>query len=393
MNYRFLLTCIFSAVVLSMSAQYKTVVYDLEKNFFNEGQPLPYETYIMLNGQVPTDISMIELDIYKGGRVDGTPLFKSNWKKTNMDQTTFNLPVNYKLRQNNEYGFVLSYYYDITPDEKSALYRTLGTTVMTYIEQSVAIKGNDITMSKSHSKVHEDLNSIVIQGLQFYQNDLDYAFPGFSDIVKEKLKAFEQMNLKESKFYQFKTKKDSTYNKLEENHEYFQVRLNELKKLIDSELVAYLNTISYLTAEKKTITDYSTEKGQFILPINVGYGAIYNSGDFDNFSYGSSPYVGLSFPLANASLKSNILSNTNIAFGAYLNNFDDEDGAEVTGPFIGRPIFLGVGARAFKFFRLNAGVTALQKDAVDSNFDVNEIYLRPSINLNFEIGVWAGQLK
>jgi hypothetical protein len=162
---------------------------------------------------------------------------------------------------------------------------------------------------------------------------------------------------------------------------------------VDAELIAYLNTVSYVTAEVKKVNNYATEKGQFILPVNIGYGAIYNSGGFDSLSYGQSAYVGLSFPLGNSAFKSNILSNSSISFGAYLSNFDDENGEEITGPFIGRPLFLGVGTRAFKLLRVNAGVTALQKNSSDSNFDVSEIYLRPSINLSFELGVWIGQLK
>jgi hypothetical protein len=377
----------------SLSAQYKTVVYDMEKNFFNEGQMLPFETYLMVNGHVPADVSLINMEIHPSGLIDSEFLYSATWKKSMPDETTFNLPLNYKLRQNSKYGIVVSYFYDITPKEKSALYRTLGSTVMSYIDQSVSIKGNDIHLSKNYKQLHSDLNSIVVQGLRFYDNDLQYPFPGFSEITKEKLKEFEKLNLNESKFYQFTSKEDSTYNKNKENYTYFQTRLGELKKLVDSELIAYINTVSYVMAEKKSITDYSTEKGQFILPVNLGYGAIYNSGNFDDFSYGSSPYVGLSFPLANASLKGNLLSNMNIAFGAYLNNFNDENDKEVTGPFIGRPLFLGVGARAFKFLRFNAGVTALQKDGLDPTFDVNQIYLRPSVNLNFELGVWIGQLK
>jgi len=111
--------------------------------------------------------------------------------------------MNFKLRQNNEYDFKISYFFAITPNEKSALYRTLGSSVMTYIDQSVSINGNDIKMSKNYKKVHDDLDALVYQGLKFYQNDLAYEFPGFSDIIKEKLKQFEDLNLKKSKFYQF----------------------------------------------------------------------------------------------------------------------------------------------------------------------------------------------
>ncbi|NNK81232.1 MAG: hypothetical protein HKO93_07025 [Flavobacteriales bacterium] len=393
MTIRTIIITAIMALGLSASAQYKSVVYDLEKNFFNEGQPLPFETHIMLNGQVPSNVDLIELQIMKGGDIDGVPLYRGEWKRTSLNQTIFNLPVNYKLRQNNEYGLKISYYLGITSEEKSALYRILGTSVMTYLDQSVSIKGNDIKMSKSSKKVHEDLDAIVGQGLLFYQNDLAYEFPGFSDIIEEKLKEFEQLNLKENKFYQFRLKEDSTYNKRFENHAFFQKNMNELKKLIDSELIAYINTVSYVTAEVKKVDSYATEKGQFILPVNIGYGAIYNSGGFENLSYGQSSYLGLSFPLGNSALKSNLLSNSSIYLGAYLSNFDDENGEEITGPFIGRPLFLGVGTRAFKLLRANVGVTALQKDASESNFDVSQIYVRPSINLSFELGLWIGQLK
>ncbi len=387
-----LLTLVFLAVS-HVEAQYKTVVFDLEKNFFNEGQPLPFETHLMMNGEVPKDVDLIELQIYKGGKIDGDPLYGGHWKRTKIDQSKFSLPLNYKLRENSEYGFEISYYFSITSDEKSALYRTLGTSVMTYIDQSVSIKGNDIKLSKNHCKVLNDLDAIVIQGLQFYRNDLAYEFPGFSDIIKDKIKQLEQLNLKESKFYQFTSKEDSTYSKRSEHYIYFQNNLNQLKKLVDAELIAYLNTISYVTAEVKRVEDYSTERGQFILPVNLGYGAIYNSGGFDSLSYGQSPYVGVSFPLGHSAFRSKILSNSSVSFGAYLQNFNDETGQLVTGPFIGRPLFLGVGTRAFKLLRINAGVTALQKDSGNGNFDVSKVYLRPSINISFELGLWVGMLK
>jgi len=67
MIFRALLSCAMVILLTSANAQYKTVVYDLEKNFFNEGQPLPFETHIMLNGQVPNNVDLIEVEVRKGG--------------------------------------------------------------------------------------------------------------------------------------------------------------------------------------------------------------------------------------------------------------------------------------------------------------------------------------
>lgn len=393
MTNKLILSLLIFQIVLNVQAQYSNVRYDREKNYFNEGQELPFESYIMLNGEVPKEIELIEVSIHKSGRIDESALYSTIWRKANVDQSVFNLPLNYKLRQNNLYGFRIGYYYRLTPEEKITLYNSIGSSVMTFIDQSIKIKGNEIEIVKGSKTLKTFLDEIVNQGLHFYRNDLSYKFPGFSEIIDLKLKDLEKMNLKENKYYQIKAKSDSTYDKKSENYKFFKSHLTEFKKMVDSELVAYINTLSYVVAEVKEIDKYKTQRGQFILPVNIGYGAIYNSGSFDELSYAGSPYVGLSFPLANSALKSNILSKSSISVGAYINNFNNEDEMEISGPFVNRPLFIGVGSKALQFFRINAGATILQESNVSSTFSVEKLYLRPSININFELGLWIGQLR
>jgi hypothetical protein len=49
-----------------LKAQYATVNFDLEKNYFNEGQPLPAGKNLMFTGIIPEGVSRIEIDIYAG---------------------------------------------------------------------------------------------------------------------------------------------------------------------------------------------------------------------------------------------------------------------------------------------------------------------------------------
>jgi hypothetical protein len=386
-----LLVALFSA--MSSFGQYKSVVYDLEKNYFDQGQELPIESFIMLSGGLPIGIEMVQVNVHRSGQLLCEPLSTSKWKKTESGQRQYEMPINYKLKQNSDYGFVIEYYYPITQNERQTLFEDLNSLVMSYIDQSFVIKGNSVSTYKKDKKIQASLEGIVLDGTRFYQNDLDYAFPGFSEIVAERIELMADLSLKDNKFYDFKSKKEDDFSKEEQNFGYYTQRIDELKSMMRAELAAYLNTINYVLAERKTISSYPTEKGQYILPVNLGYGGIYNSGDLADLSYGSSPYVGLAFPLANSALKSNILSNMSVSFGMYFQGFDDENGVYVSGPLIDKPLFLGLGTRAFKLVRINAGVTALQKDPDVNNVNISEIYFRPSVNISLEIGLWLGLTK
>ena len=55
-------------VVCTAYSQYMTINYDLEKNYFNEGQPLPAEKTLMFTGLVPQGVDIIEISILRPKR-------------------------------------------------------------------------------------------------------------------------------------------------------------------------------------------------------------------------------------------------------------------------------------------------------------------------------------
>ena len=66
-------------------AQYEAVVFDYEKAYFNNGQPLPAESYIMFSGSIDNNIHWVEVNIYKAKA--SKPLYQVYWKRTSNDRT------------------------------------------------------------------------------------------------------------------------------------------------------------------------------------------------------------------------------------------------------------------------------------------------------------------
>ena len=52
-------------IVCMSFGQYAPVSYDVEKNYFNEGQALPAERPLMFTGQVPSAVDIIEISIFR----------------------------------------------------------------------------------------------------------------------------------------------------------------------------------------------------------------------------------------------------------------------------------------------------------------------------------------
>src|SRR5690606_652429 len=94
------------------------VTFDYLHGELNESRPLPAEKYFRLSGAIDPSISMIKLGVLRNARSDDT-LYANAWRRAygNTD-AVFNLPVHYKLRGNDRYTLVLSFYRTTNDSEK-----------------------------------------------------------------------------------------------------------------------------------------------------------------------------------------------------------------------------------------------------------------------------------
>lgn len=382
---------IFTYLILLLSlplySQYKTVTYSDTKNWFNEGQPLPAESKWMLHGDLPSTAQMTTLEIYKTANTDKNLLYSTRWKMP-IETTTrkFVMPVNYNLRGNDEYTFIVSYFRKVTFDEKLKLQELINDGIDAYISQSVTASNKQVSLRKHPKLIVQDLNQLVSDGIKLYYSANGVEFSGFSILVLDKLKQIDELKLKKAKFNILNKNEDSKRNV---RIEYFEKNLTELKNLCKKELAQFIGSDLLVLSDRRIIADYPTEKVKNILPINVGYAGVYNEGSVDNLSYGSAPYAGISLPLGNKAFSSKFWSNTSLSAGVMLDKLEFDDQKNVGGPLIDRPIVIGLGYKTLYFLRLNAGAAILQADKADGS-DLSEIFIRPYVGLSIEINLWLG---
>jgi len=389
MKLKFYLLAVFLISSLPLAAQYKTVMFNYERAYFNDGQPLPAESKFIITGDVPPNIDMVGVKMYSSANTDDKPIYQNGWTEQPMSRRNiFTVPINQPLRGNGEYTFVLNYYSKASARQQQQLLQQLNAALWAYIDQSYEVNRSSITLRKHPKTMRSDMNAIVEQGLSLYRNQINTDFMGFSDIVLEKLDQVEDLRLSKARFNVFSREKEDTKTlKLR----YAQEQLEALKTMVSQEVGQYVGRQLYALTDTKKITDYATKKTKNVIAINAGYGGVYYSGNVDNFSSDTAPYVGISIPFGKAPFSSTFWERTSISTGVFLQNFKFGDNAEATGPLVQRPIFLALGYRALPFIRLNAGATLLQNaqggnSISDLNFD--RMYVRPFVGLSIEVNLW-----
>lgn len=376
--------------LVSAQAQYKPVLYDYEKNYFNQGQPLPAESYLMFSGNAQKDVSAVQIEVFRPRKKHKEALYEFTWKRSYSNTSeNFEVPINYKLRGGNEYDFEINTYRKASETEKSNLQSILNSSLDAYVDGVINVERRKLSFSQAPGAMIQDLNDIVNNGTMFYTNKINFQFPGFSDIIKNKLKQLKSARLRKGIF---NFNKEEYGKRREAKRLYADKLVSELKNALHTELAQMINTEMMVLNDNKEIRDYPVEKTRNTIAVNVGYGGVYLSGDLKDLEYDHAPYVGLSLPMGKAAFAKPFWRNTSLSIGAFLNNMEDKDGNELTGPIFGRPYYVGLGYRAFQFIRINAGVTALQRKTDGSVFDVNlsEIKFKPFIGVSAEINLWLG---
>lgn len=383
---RFLLCGLLLFTTIIAKAQFESVQYDYEKNWFGENQKLPAETPWMLSGVLPENISSVAVEIYGSDNRDKDPLHTAVWTEPvgTDSPTNFFIPVSYSLRSSTKYTIEIKYYRDMTPVEKGNLKQQVYDAMKSYVQLNVIASKNDVDLNKDPKEMVKDLNKLMKDGLVLFKSKLNIPFPGFSDIVLDQLENMDDLNLKKGKFNVLKKNEDDATK--DQKIEYFKVQLENLQMVIKREIDQYLSYDLAILEISRVITDYETEHTRNVVAINVGYGAVHNEGGFnEKIDYDSAPYLGISFPLANPNFSGKFWSNSSISTGVFFNDFEFDNGETYTGPLVGRPFYLAYGYKAAYFIRFNVGATLLENKGGG-----NTLFVRPFIGASIEINLWLG---
>lgn len=383
-----ILTAIFIATIFSTAfAQFTTVSYDLERNWFNEGQPLPAEESMIFKSMMPENTQVVELSILSAKKQD--ELYRSTWHKTSGEEMSLIIP--FMLRSSDKYDVRFDLFRAVTSAEQAKLKKDMIMMLDTYVDINVTGE-KEIKLAKSTKKTVRDLNEVVSNTMSEYRTKKDNTSFEFSEMLSMRLEQLQDSDL--SKNY---SKKDSTTTRAEVRNMQRTELVNALKMQMQEEVSQMLNADLFVLDATRIVDDYVTETKRNSIALNVGYGGVYLSGNWDDFTYGSSPYLGVAFPLGNSVLGSKFLSNSSVTVGVFLNNFEDANGNEVRGLIVNRPLYAGLDYKLFKFIRLNAGATFLEGKTVTENIDIpgdfitsKNVMVRPYIGLSARIDLSIG---
>ncbi len=363
-------------------AQFTTVTYDTDKQWFNEGQALPAEKAMIFKGVLPEGIDRVEMQIQSSKNKE---LYAAAGKRQHNNE--FAMPVNYKLRSSDKYDFRIDFFRMLPAKEKLDLAEKIQATLDTYMEVNLSGE-KSIKLLKKSRKIVKEMDGLVTDMLSKYRSKIADWQPEFSEVVRLKLEQLDKAKL--SKDY---VKGDTTTTRKAVRGATRSKLVNELKAQVRAEVNQMLDVEMLVLHETQVVDNYHTEAKENGFSINVGYGGVYLSGNLDDFSYGASPYVGLAFPLGNSVLGSKFLSNSSVTIGFFLENFEDNDGNAVKGFLVDRPIYLGLDHKLFKFIRVNAGATFLESvkpSGMPDVADSRNVMVRPYVGLSARIDLSIG---
>lgn len=368
--------------------QYTTINYQLEKNYFNEGQPLPAEKPLMFTGMVPPGIDIIEISIFPAkAKNDKDRLYLASWKDFDQqDNTSYSLAVGYKLRASAQYDFRFDFFQKLPSREQEQLSARMLDQIKAYLDANIALKGNSLDLNRSEKKMVRELEDIIRTALEDYRNQNGLAFEGLSETVRQKLDKIESLQL---------NKQPADNGQATPKEDIFRQQLQELENAV----VADIRELMSFPWSKRTISryvdDYETEHKKGSFSISAGYGGVYLNGDLDNLTYGDAAYLGVAFPLSNSTIAPKFLRNASITMGAFLKNFEDENGNTISGVIVDRPVYLGLDYKLFEFIRFNAGAAFLEKTESANSGNAEPTgntltLIRPFVGLSARIDLTVG---
>jgi hypothetical protein len=387
MKFTLLYMIVTIALFSTVKGQEKTVTLDYLHNELNNNQPLPAQEYFVVRAAVSPEVSMIRLSILKDNRRADT-LYSTLWRRP-VGNTSGDLaiPVRYKLRGNDHYHLSVTYYTTPGDSGRVRFARAVRANLEAYVESAFDVGGTRMSLRTPVARMRSDMNQIVYNAFTYYKNGLFGSFPGFSDLIKNKLTQIRDARLRHARYNVPGSAGDNTA----ELRQRYASRLQQ--QLIDAcmgEVMPFINDHLVVVQDTRDYTDFPTEQTRNTLAVNVGYGAVYLSGGWHDLSYDDAPYLGLSFPLGNRHFN-RFMGNTSVSAGIFLHDFRDENDQKITGPVVGKPLYLGLGYRVLRFVRLNAGLVATAREkSTLQHIRFQDVKLRPFVGMSAEINLWLG---
>lgn len=385
-----ILAC-FSALlaILSLQAQNRTLQYDYSNNRFGQNQPLPAEEPWTLTGQLPLGIDMVEVNIFLSDELDKPSIYSSEYRLARGNESDqFTIAINRNLRGNEEYTLSISYFKRAQDLEVQQLREMVINSLRSYIEISSVADKNEIELTKHPELMIQDMNQIVDDGLSLYRSKVGNEFPGFSEIVYDKLEQIDNLSLRKAKFNIFN--KEDDQNERQKRIRYFYKNIDQLVNLVERETSQFLGNEFFVLEQVRIVRDYRTEKTRNVIPLNVGYAAVFSSKqfndleDFDNSQFDGAVMVGLSVPLGNPYLSDKFWHNSSISAGVLLKDIEFAD-VKYTGPVVNTPLYLAYGYKTAYFIRINVGTAILTEKGGN-----DKIEFSPFIGVSAEINLWLG---
>ncbi|MEQ8705436.1 MAG: hypothetical protein RIC19_16025 [Phaeodactylibacter sp.] len=364
---QFLLLLLFLCPIF-LTAQYKTVNLDFESAYIGDNNPLPAETNILFTGSIPSYIDRIELNILSA-KGKSAPLHTAVWQRPlDNKEKTYSLPVNYKFRSSSNYDIEVRYFQTLGTAQRQELIQTLNSRLQLFLETQLTQDTKMIEWENKPKRLLADMNDLLRSDLQNYRTGIAAPEQKLSGLVALQMEKMSKIRTK-----------DSTA----------RVRMAEeqvlLRQLLKDELSRILPAPLYKMVDARYLDDCPTESKKGALAVTAGYGGVYFSGDLgEDLDYDTAPFVGLSFPLGNRAFAPRFFSNTYLGFGVFLQDFENADKQNLTGPITGLPIYASLDYKLFQFVYLNLGATFLEETSAG---DRQVLFVRPFIGFSAKVNL------
>ncbi len=373
-----LLFCVFGSV----KAQMQSVSLDISQSEINGGNALPAEEAFQIRGEIPSEIGLVTMTIFPSNK-SAKAGHMYDWRTTfGYQERAFQLQVSDPLRSNQNYDMVFQFYQKAETDQIREVRELIHQNLEAYVSTITEVRKSGIKLSESQPVIMENLDQIVLQGTRNFALPRGEKFPGFSDIVRQKIDQATGLKLRLAKWNVSENTDDE-----QERAIYAEQYMKELLQLLYAETDQYLSPNMLTLVDEKSIRNYPTEKTANVIPINIGYGAISLGNDVANDQFVQGTFAGLSFPLGNK-VFTKFLGNMSPSTGVFLSgNLENSQGDRISGPWVDRPIYVGLGYNFLRILRLNAGGAFLTTTPDGGS---SRDSFQPYVGLSLEMNVWFG---